>query len=109
MKSVLVVEDELIIRKGLIRQVPWTEYGCVVKGEASNGREGIHQIETLRPQIVITDVRMPVMDGLEMIRLTKERYPYRIYPASCHQTSVLVQTSASGQWCSRRVPVGCSA
>lgn len=77
MKSVLVVEDELIIRKGLIRQVPWTEYGCVVKGEASNGREGIHQIETLRPQIVITDVRMPVMDGLEMIRLTKERYPYR--------------------------------
>ena len=77
MKSVLVVEDELIIRKGLIRQVPWTEYGCVVKGEASNGRDGIHQIETLRPQIVITDVRMPVMDGLEMIRLTKERYPYR--------------------------------
>lgn len=77
MKSILVVEDEVMIRKGLIRQVPWAEYGCVVKGEASNGREGVHLIEILRPQIVITDVRMPVMDGLEMIRLTKERYSYR--------------------------------
>lgn len=76
MISVLVAEDEQLIRRGLIRQVNWEACGCTVAGEAANGREALTLIEKLRPGIVITDVRMPLMDGLEMLRESKERYGY---------------------------------
>ena len=68
MYKVLVVEDEPIIRKGLVHTVDWGSLGCVVAAEASNGREGLRRIEAVRPDIVITDIRMPLMDGIEMVR-----------------------------------------
>lgn len=76
MYRVLLVEDEEIIRKGIRLSVPWEESGCCVVGEAGNGVEGKALIEELKPDIVVTDINMPVMDGLTMIAETKYRYDY---------------------------------
>lgn len=76
MFDVLLVEDEEIIRKGIRLSIPWEEMGCRVAGEAGNGLEGKELIEKLKPDIVITDINMPVMDGLSMIAETKYQYNY---------------------------------
>lgn len=76
MYQVLLVEDEDILRKGIRNSVPWERYGCSVAGEAANGREGVEQICALHPDIVITDINMPLMDGLQMIAQTKGDYDY---------------------------------
>ncbi|PKM93282.1 MAG: DNA-binding response regulator [Firmicutes bacterium HGW-Firmicutes-1] len=67
MIKVVVVEDEEFIRRGMILTTPWEEFDCEVIGEARNGIEGINLIKKLNPDIVITDVRMPIMDGIMMI------------------------------------------
>lgn len=76
MYRVLLVEDEEIIRKGIRYSVPWEEYGCSVVAEAENGAVGEEKIAELRPDIVITDITMPVKSGLEMIADTREEYKY---------------------------------
>lgn len=76
MYKVLVVEDEDIIRKGLVFSVRWADFDCVVIGECANGKEGIEAIRNLQPDIVITDINMPIVDGLEMIRQTYETEEY---------------------------------
>lgn len=76
MYQVLLVEDEDIIRRGIRNSILWEELGCHVAGEASNGEEGVAAIRELRPDIVITDINMPVMDGLAMIAQTKIEYDY---------------------------------
>ena len=76
MYKVLIVEDEEIIRKGLVYTVDWSSMGCSVAGEARNGAEGEEAIRSLHPDIVIADITMPVKDGLEMIRDTIEEYDY---------------------------------
>ena len=67
MLKVLLVEDEDLIRRGLRFQMDWTAAGCVVADEARSGEEGLEKIRALRPDVVITDVRMQDMDGLEML------------------------------------------
>lgn len=73
MYKVVLVEDEDIIRKGIKHSVPWEQHNCVVVGEAHNGVEGKELILSICPDIVITDINMPVMDGLQMIAETKGR------------------------------------
>lgn len=68
MLGVVIVEDEPYIRKGMIMTTPWKEFGCEIIGEAKDGKEGLELICRLKPDIVITDVDMPVKDGIEMIR-----------------------------------------
>ena len=67
MYRVLLVEDEEIIRKGIRYSVPWEECGCSVVGEAENGAAGEEKIAELQPDIVITDITMPVKNGLDRI------------------------------------------
>ena len=76
MFKILIVEDEELIRKGLVYLPPWEQLGCSVSGEASDGAEGLEMIEALRPDIVICDFRMPGMDGLKMLELSAEQYDF---------------------------------
>lgn len=76
MIRVVVVEDEWILRKGLISSVDWSSLGCTVAGEAGNGKEGLELILRERPEIVISDIRMPVMDGLDMLAAAKKEYDF---------------------------------
>ncbi len=76
MLKVLLVEDEDVIRRGLKFKMDWTDAGCVVVGEAASGNEGLQKISELHPDIVITDIRMPDMDGLEMLRRGREICPF---------------------------------
>lgn len=73
MYKTLIIDDEPIIRQGLQSIIPWEEYGFRVCGEASNGKEGIQKINTLDPDLIIVDVRMPEMSGLDMLKEIKER------------------------------------
>lgn len=76
MFRVLIIEDEDIIRKGLIFTTNWKQANCIVVGEAANGLEGVKEIERLKPDIVITDINMPHKDGLNMLRETMHVYHY---------------------------------
>ncbi|RJX41339.1 response regulator [Paenibacillus pinisoli] len=67
MYRVLIVEDEDIIRKGLTYKVDWLNNNCVVVGSAIDGNDGLEQIKKLKPDIVITDIRMPFKDGIIML------------------------------------------
>lgn len=72
MLKVLIVEDEDMIRKGLIHTVDWTSMECVVIGEARNGKEGLEKIQELKPDIIFTDIIMPKITGIEMLEKAKE-------------------------------------
>ena len=74
MYKVVIVEDEDLIRKGLRYTFEWLEYKCIVVAEACNGIEAIKVIEEYKPDIVITDIKMPIMGGLEMLGSFKERH-----------------------------------
>ena len=67
MYKVLLIDDEYFIREGMKKVVPWESYGCEIVGEAMDGEEGLEKIMRLQPDIVISDIRMPKKDGLEMI------------------------------------------
>lgn len=76
MHKVLIVEDEDIMRKGLMFMPKWQDVDCIVVGEAKNGQDGLEKIHELLPDIVIVDINMPVMDGLEMLEKSIEEYGY---------------------------------
>lgn len=73
MLKVLVVEDEELIRKGIILTVDWAALDCVVVGEAANGLEALAAVEKHDPTLIITDLKMPQMDGLEMLKRLREQ------------------------------------
>src|SRR5690554_2261051 len=72
MFRIVVIEDEDLLRKGLVITTPWDECECQVVGEATNGLEGLELIKKLKPDIVFTDIKMSGLDGLSMIRKAKE-------------------------------------
>lgn len=72
MLKVVVIEDEELVRRGIVMAVDWASVDCEVVGEASNGETGLELIARERPDIVVTDIRMPRMDGLEMLRRLRE-------------------------------------
>ncbi len=73
MQKIVVVEDEELVRRGIVLAVDWAALDCVIVGEAANGEEGIREIERFDPDIIITDIKMPKMDGIEMVRLLRAR------------------------------------
>ena len=74
MLRVMIVEDEDMIRKGLVFTIDWLSMDCVVVAEASNGQEGYERILEYKPDVVIADICMPFMDGIEMIQKASEYY-----------------------------------
>jgi two-component system response regulator YesN len=75
MYRVVLVDDEHMIIEGLSRVVPWEKLGCEVSGTASNGREGLELIRRVQPHILMTDIRMPNMDGLTMVAALRSELP----------------------------------
>ncbi len=71
----LIVDDELLIRQGIKHYIDWEQEGFVIVGEASNGQEALELIELTKPHIIIVDIVMPIMDGEELTRMVKKRYP----------------------------------
>lgn len=75
MYRLVIIEDELIARRNTIKKVKWDECGFEVVGEAENGKEGLEVIEALNPDVIISDIEMPFMDGLELTSIVREKYP----------------------------------
>lgn len=73
--KVLIVEDEFITRQGIRNMVDWNAEGFEIVGEACNGREALELVEKEKPHIVLTDIVMPVMDGLRLEKELHARYP----------------------------------
>ncbi|MGE5678383.1 MAG: response regulator [Pseudomonadota bacterium] len=72
MLKVLVVDDEKLVRKGIVLGVDWLALDCMVVAEASNGLEGLEAAHKFNPDLIITDIKMPKMDGIEMLKLLRE-------------------------------------
>lgn len=74
--KMLIVDDEPIISQGLRMTIPWASYGVEVIGEAYNGKEATEILLKEEVDIVLTDVRMPEMDGIQLAQFIKERMPH---------------------------------
>lgn len=72
----LIVDDEMLIRQGIKHYINWEQEGFMIVGEASNGQEALELIEATKPHIIITDIVMPIMDGEELTRIVKDKYPH---------------------------------
>ncbi|WP_141503128.1 response regulator transcription factor [Paenibacillus luteus] len=72
MHSVIIVDDELFFRKGLVGMIDWEGNGYQVIGEAANGEDALVMIRDKKPDLVITDIQMPVLDGLALIQAAEE-------------------------------------
>jgi two-component system response regulator YesN len=68
MYSAIIVDDEFFVRKGLIEMIDWEGNGFQITGEADNGEDALALIREKKPQLVITDIRMPVLDGIGLIQ-----------------------------------------
>lgn len=67
MYSILIADDEKYVRQDIINSVNWANYGFYIIGEASNGDEALQKIKEWHPDILITDIRMPFINGLDLI------------------------------------------
>ncbi len=67
MIKILIVEDEEIIRKGLVYTIDWMSMGCMVVADAENGVDGLEMIKLHSPDVVLTDIKMPRMSGIDML------------------------------------------
>ena len=68
MKKILIIDDEFIVRQGLRYMMDWEACGYTIAGEASNGQEGLELCRTLKPDLILCDVVMPVLNGVEFVR-----------------------------------------
>lgn len=75
MYRILIVDDEEIIRKGIINSIDWAKYDYEVVGEAVNGKDALEKALKERPDIILTDIYMPVMDGIEFSHEIKKHFP----------------------------------
>ncbi|WP_320129001.1 response regulator [uncultured Sphaerochaeta sp.] len=73
--KILLVDDETPVREGIRDRTPWEAYGFSIVGEAGNGIEALEIIDELHPDVVITDIRMPYLDGMELIKQIRYSYP----------------------------------
>lgn len=85
MMKVLIVDDDFLVRMYLRQLINWEHAGCTLIEDAANGKQALERMQDEQPDIVLTDISMPVLDGIELIRTLKERgNPARIAVLSCH-------------------------
>lgn len=76
MFNVMIVDNEAAIRKGLIHCIHWENLDCRITAQAEDGVAALEQIASAAPDIVISDIRMPGMDGMELAQVISERHPH---------------------------------
>lgn len=76
MLRTFLAEDEIVVRENIKKMVPWEQYGFELVGEASDGEMALPLIRKLRPDLLITDIKMPFMDGLTLCRIVKKELPH---------------------------------
>ncbi len=85
MYSVFIVDDEVIVREGIRSKIDWDNLPFTFAGEASDGELALSMIQDIKPDILITDIKMPFMDGLELAKTVKKMQPWiRIIILSGH-------------------------
>ncbi len=75
MIKLLIVDDESLLRQGFRHMTDWPSHGFQIVGEAGNGKEALEIIARQAPDIVVADIKMPVMDGIELTKIIKQDYP----------------------------------
>ena len=73
MLKAIIVDDEDLFRKNLKQKIDWDAYRLQLEGEASNGQEALSLIARTRPNIIICDIKMPIMDGLELLKRIQDQ------------------------------------
>ena len=73
MLRVMIVEDEHFVRIGIKNSVPWETYGMQVVCDAENGRQALEQYQNWKPEIIITDLKMPVMNGIALMKTIRAK------------------------------------
>lgn len=73
--KLMIVDDEEEIRLGVIKKINWEEHGFIVVGDAENGQDALEMAEKLHPDVIMTDIKMPFMDGLELGRKVTDIMP----------------------------------
>src|SRR5512136_923275 len=73
--KVIFVEDEIVTREGIRDNVDWKANGFEFTGEAPDGEIALPLLLTVQPDVLITDIKMPFMDGLQLCRIVRERIP----------------------------------
>lgn len=92
MKRVLIVDDDFLVRTYLKQMIAWEEHGFYIVGDAKNGREALELLQRDGADILIADVSMPIMDGIELTRRVKKFSPAtHILILSCHDDFVYVK------------------
>lgn len=94
MIKVMIVDDEVLVRVGLKSVIDWQEYGFMVVGEAGNGRDALAKIREGNVDIVLLDIKMPVMDGIELLQIIHaEKLLVKVIILSCHDDFDYVKES----------------
>lgn len=75
MLRTFLAEDEIVVRENIKKMVPWEQYGFELVGEASDGEMALPLIKKLKPDLLITDIKMPFMDGLTLCKVVKKEFP----------------------------------
>ncbi len=75
MLRALLCDDNEIILEGLSQQIRWSDFGIIISGTASDGKDAKKQIEKSPPDILITDIRMPYVNGLDLSKYAKSLNP----------------------------------
>ena len=99
MYKLIVVEDEDIIRKGLVHTIDWISMGFSVVAEAENGQEGLMLILKHKPDLVISDIRMPYMNGLDMLALAKKEFNFQ---------SIILTSYSEFEYAKKAISIGVS-
>lgn len=76
MLRTFLAEDEIVVRENIKKMVPWEQYGFELVGEASDGEMALPLIRKLKPDLLITDIKMPFMDGLTLCRMVRKELPH---------------------------------
>ncbi|MFD1885847.1 response regulator transcription factor [Paenibacillus wenxiniae] len=94
MKKIMLVDDEILIRESIRERVNWEKEGFHYCGDAADGELALPLIEQHMPDILITDIKMPFMDGLELCSVVRERFPHiKVIILSGHDDFHYAQTA----------------